>query len=70
MIGRFPYVKGSRMSPSIGVEEALSIAYNNGATVQFDENGGFSVFRYFLNGRDMRYGLKTPAIASKTWINT
>ena len=47
-----PYVKGESDAPSIGVEEALSIAYNNGATVQFDETAGSPFFRYFLNGRE------------------
>lgn len=47
-----PYIRGESEAPSIGNEEALRIAYENGAQIQFDEVAASPFFNYFREGAE------------------
>lgn len=45
-----PYVRGTTAATTIGNIEAITIAVNNGATIQFDETAMSPFFTYTNNG--------------------
>ena len=48
---KLPYEKGVTRATSIGNEEAIRIAAENGATIQFDETAQSPFFEYYARDR-------------------